>query len=766
MRRWAGALIAALILGMSIGRAQDSAPALPSALYVLNNAGQVSQLDTSALTITPITPPPETSDDFIIDLGIDALGERLAYRTVNGLFVRDLASGAVRTVEGSTAGLPAFRGRGETIAFSPQGDAIAYTTLIGGRVYFDPALTTTPGGLPVFTDLREGVFVNFAWSPGGTYLIGEVEGGIWWVYRREGTALALTSVVTGASGIAWVSDTALVFAPLAGGLRQMRLDAANAQDVLLDDTVVYALPALNVDDALVFFGRAKNDAATPPGFGRLLRLQRASPVVETMSDVQVALAGLRWIPGAELLLAFQGGALALLEPISGEILTLPYADAVAYAWSPLNRPPANAPPQLPAERPQPTPTETAMPAPTEPPTQPPTPALTAVGVLSPDIPTYIPISPTFIPNLPTNAAPLPIAPPTDLFADVTPVNPFSLLTPTADITPLPTMPLAPVAGLATGADGFFLAPDARGVAQVWWLPRTGQPAARFTNAPADITEFAVAFGGRRVVYVSQGGLWLQRFEVSQPLLLTEIETMVPITPDFSPDGTLIAYADENPVRGGVWLVSISGTSERLVPNGSGRVYRRPQFSTDGNYLLVDVYLSNGGVINAIVDLAARTIIEAPPPVADDTSALTARWLSGGRYLVIRDGNSSSGEGLYIYSATAPGIAPLQTFPLEPGVIVRAAAEIAAGQIRAALATPDEPRLRVVDLLLGQQAEVTQLDPLLAPRFSPDGAYLAGYVSLDEVDGIRRGALILESLDSGSRTRLSQPPVVWSFRWVR
>ncbi|PJF24571.1 MAG: hypothetical protein CUN53_17155, partial [Phototrophicales bacterium] len=56
MRRWAGALIAALVVGMSIGRAQDSAPALPSALYVLNNAGQVSQLDTSALTITPITP--------------------------------------------------------------------------------------------------------------------------------------------------------------------------------------------------------------------------------------------------------------------------------------------------------------------------------------------------------------------------------------------------------------------------------------------------------------------------------------------------------------------------------------------------------------------------------------------------------------------------------------------------------------------------------------------------------------------------------------
>ncbi|PJF24312.1 MAG: hypothetical protein CUN53_18465, partial [Phototrophicales bacterium] len=221
--------------------------------------------------------------------------------------------------------------------------------------------------------------------------------------------------------------------------------------------------------------------------------------------MQVALAGLRWIPGAELLLAFQGGALALLEPISGEILTLPYADAVAYAWAPLNRPAANAPPQRPAEPTQPTLTGTAMPAPTETPTVAPSPALTAVGVLPTNIPTNIPISPTFIPNMPTNAAPLPISQPTGLFADVTPVDLFSLLTPTADVTALPTLPLAPVAGVATGADGFFLAPDARDIVQVWWLPRTGQPAARFTNAPADITEFAVASGGRRVVYVSRGG---------------------------------------------------------------------------------------------------------------------------------------------------------------------------------------------------------------------------------------------------------------------
>jgi hypothetical protein len=62
--------------------------------------------------------------------------------------------------------------------------------------------------------------------------------------------------------------------------------------------------------------------------------------------------------------------------------------------------------------------------------------------------------------------------------------------------------------------------------------------------------------------------------------------------------------------------------------------------------------------------------------------------------------------------------------------------------------------------------VTTLALLLAPRFSPDGAYVAGYASLDEIDGIRRGMLLFEQLDSGARTALAQPPAVWAFRWVR
>ena len=59
----------------------------------------------------------------------------------------------------------------------------------------------------------------------------------------------------------------------------MNLDQANAQAVLLDESVTYRLPELNAQDALVFFGRDPNDATVPDGYGRLLRLARGAQQV-------------------------------------------------------------------------------------------------------------------------------------------------------------------------------------------------------------------------------------------------------------------------------------------------------------------------------------------------------------------------------------------------------------------------------------------------------------------------------------------------------
>src|SRR5690606_21537095 len=113
---------------------------------------------------------------------------------------------------------------GETIVWSPNGDAIAYTTTYGARVTFDTGTAST------FVDLREGMFKGLSWSPGGRFLAAEgaplenaapTLDSVWWIYRRDGYALNLTSLITSSIGTAWVSDSEIVFAPAEGGLRLM-----------------------------------------------------------------------------------------------------------------------------------------------------------------------------------------------------------------------------------------------------------------------------------------------------------------------------------------------------------------------------------------------------------------------------------------------------------------------------------------------------------------------------------------------------------------
>jgi hypothetical protein len=712
-------LFASLLLLLLVARpslAQESIAATPSHLYVLMNSGQIERLTLGAQVVEPIT----TTDTFILDFGVDALGERIAYRTEGGLFVLTLADNTIRLIESEGSSLPAYRGRGSTMAWSPGGDAIAYTTLTGARVYFETAAA------PSFVNLTEGVFLHLSWSPGGRFLAGEAEGNVWWIYRRDGSALTLTSVITSSIGIAWVSDAEIVFAPEAGGLRLMSLDQANAQAVLLDESVQYRLPTLAADDRLLFFGRGINDPALPDGFGRLLGLARGASSVETLGVVPIALANLRWVPGGSLLIAFQGGALALLEPTSGEVLTLPFNGAVAYDWGPL--------------------------------------VITTAG---------LPGQPTAIP--PTEVSAVDLTPETTAAVDV------PTAAPTLDLPPEATestaaLPIQTVTGVEMSSEAFFVAPDDRGVAQVWWMPATGLPAARFTGAPAGVTEYTVTPDGRRVAYISNGGLWLQRFETSQPILLAEVSGLSSITPNINRDGTSVAYALENAASsptpaGGIWVAPTDGGEpSRVLPNvttGDTRLYARPQFSPDGRLLLVDAFLSNGSVVNAVFDLEAGTVVEAPPTNPEDISALTARWLADGRFLIYRDANrgSTMEAGFYIYSAAAPGASTSQWLPLPEGVTVLSVVEPTPGQLRAVLADAGGA-LSVVDIQFGQQALVRRLESLEAPRLSPDGQFVAGLSSTTTESGALAGTLVILELETGAGYSLGNPPTVSAFRWAQ
>ncbi len=715
-------LILLVITGASLQAQQGEALELPADLYVLTNDGIVQRYGVGASGVLNLSP----EGAYVLDMGVDDRGERLAYRTQDGLFVRsltDLNAPPVQ-IEGATASIPPYRGRGKTIAFSPvngavPGTAIAYTTENAVRLYFEPAL----GGTPIFQTITEqGMYTDLSWSPGGRYLAAETDGGIWWIYRRDPGSVTLTSVVTSSVGTAWASDAEIIFAPTEGGLKIMNLDLANQQTDLLPTTFEYRLPVLDADDNLLVFGRAFDDANTPAGYGLLLRLARGATQLETLGRTPIELTGLRWVPGGTLMIAFQAGVLAVFDPASGYGFALPIENAVAYDWGP-----------------------------------------------------YIP------PEL----RPVYVAPEVTGEASESPVDAPPVLT-----TPTPA-PVGTAVGMPLPAAGFFLARDGFDVAQVWTLPRSGSPPEVLTYADFDVTDFTPSPDGSRVVYVSDGQLWLQEVDSFIPESLTTLRSLAPANASFSPDGTRIAYTDEG---AGIGLITLG--VENVAGFEIGRVlantdpapgttdaaisYRVPQFAPDGTKLLVDVYININpddptAAQNAVgvFDLTTSQLFATNGVTLPDMRPLNTRWMIDGRILTHSDAFVSGviAPGFYIYDYVGEGGVPSLAAALPENRLVRTYREISAGIVRALLANATDPAqpldVMEFDLNTGASRIIGQIEPTIgSPRFSPDGRFIGGYRL--EAGAIDSGALAIIEVVTGRITLIN--PVaglaaqVWGFRF--
>lgn len=695
-------LLRGVVIGLFAGLALAApaaaqTPGLPSELFVLPNSGVVERYGVNMAGGSPVTP----ADLFVIDFGVDPVDERLAFRTDSGLRVAGLNGGEGVELD-AEASIPPYRGAGRTIAWSPADNALAYTTLDGLRVYLES------DGLPAFVNLSEGQFQNLSWSPDGTYLAAETPEHTWWIYRRDGSTMALTSVIPSSLGTAWVSDTEIVFAPAEGGLNLMNLAQGNAQAALLADNIEYRLPALTADDRLVFFARAKDDPSIPEGYGVLHRLSRGAAQVERIGQAAVPLDGLQWAPGAQQMILLQGGALALFDPVTGAGTPLPVNSVVAFDWLPV----------------------TATPL--------------------PPIPTPTPPAATALPDAAATSTPaaLPDSPGGALIQDVD--------------------------RLALTSDAYFLAPASDNTVQVWRLPGNGAAPFRFTAAGQDISEFAVSADGRTVAYVSGGQLWVQRYEQPQPFAIADLNGFTPASPAFSPDGLRVAYTDESEAFGGIWVAALDGSAPvRVLANDDGSddgeaiIYRRPQFSPNGQYLLLDAYTSNG-LATAVLTLDSGTVAHQYADSPQDLRPLTARWLHDGRILTLTDAASPdtvTNPGFYLLDPITLGASPAHWVPLTAGAVVRDLLLIGGDQFRVALTSGDGAPVRIVDLNGLNLHEVAALPALISPNLSPDGRFVAAYESLADVGGAREGPLLIADLERGGLFRFANPPAVRVFRWV-
>lgn len=294
---------------------------LPAELYILRNDGLIERYGLGQNGVQTITP----EDEFVLDFGIAPDGSSIAYRTQEGLFLADMAGAdSVVQVEGDRADVPPIRGQGATIAWSPDKMAIAYTTQYGARVHYREA---------GFADINNPQIAHLSWSPDGRYLAAQAQGDVWWIYRRDNSAMTLTSAIPTATSMSWMDAGRLLFTPPDGGLIMMDLDAQNAQQMLLDAVAYYSQPLLQADGSVLIFAQPSSELG---GMGRLQRItgNSSTPQVEIVGEASISERDLMWAPGGERLVAFAGGALAMVNPITGDGYTLPITSAVAYAWGP------------------------------------------------------------------------------------------------------------------------------------------------------------------------------------------------------------------------------------------------------------------------------------------------------------------------------------------------------------------------------------------------------------------------------------------------
>ncbi len=321
-----GVLTSLLILGLLLPtvrlNAQEDGLNLPTELYTLINEGQVQRYGLGASGLATVTP----ADALTIDFGIAPDGILLAYRTETGLFVSSMLTGSTQQIEAAAAGIPPFRGRGATIAWSPDGGVLAYTVEYGIRLHFPAS--------GAFFDVPISPLLNLSWSPDGLYLAAEAEDNIWWIYRREGDTMILTSAIPSSVGLTWVAPALLMFAPAEGGLYLMDVGNRNTQSQLNGPNLLFRQPSIRRDGTVSVFAKPATAAQLPETAAYLYRVSPTDSGgdIQQISQTEVDLDGLRWAPGGTLMLALRGGVLALVDPASGQGFTLPATGVVSYGW--------------------------------------------------------------------------------------------------------------------------------------------------------------------------------------------------------------------------------------------------------------------------------------------------------------------------------------------------------------------------------------------------------------------------------------------------
>lgn len=292
-----------------------SAWPLAADLYYLNDAQQVWRQ--SALGDESAAAAVTALDLAIFDFAIAPGGDWMAYRTEDAVAVRSM-DGLSGQLVASDIGAPQEVTRGRTIAWSPDGSKLAYTTNLGFQAYVTGAGADFT---PMIFNVPEAPLVDLGWSQDSRWLLAQRADGTAVLYVADPT-LSLWVELGRVNGYAWLEDGRLAFAPVEGGLALLDPQDLNSRVFMVPQDRQITLPGQQTDGTLVFF--AHDESVEQPGF-----LYSGDPEDLSFSPesaVPVNTARFHWNPTTSRLIGQdepdeKGETVTLLDPATGSQAT-------------------------------------------------------------------------------------------------------------------------------------------------------------------------------------------------------------------------------------------------------------------------------------------------------------------------------------------------------------------------------------------------------------------------------------------------------------
>jgi len=302
---------------------------LPAPLCVLVT-GQVVCYDAALTAPNPITPPEQQ----VIDFAIAPDGNWIAYRTSDTVTIAPINEDRDSQLVDPQGVPPATMGIFKTtIAWSPDGLAIAYVTANGFRVAF-------PGvDKPIYIDNNERAVINLRFSPGGERLAAQADDGSWTLFTVQSGVdtpnAQRTRVINQAADLAWLDDTNLVVAYVAGGLA--RIDATNtAQLPAWSAATGHYTKLITSSEGQIF--ALNPDPGDTIGSAVSIRADgTVTPVGQSKIDAQV-----QWGPDGAIMYYITSGTPILVDRATGAENRLRINRVTRLVWGPQTPPLASS----------------------------------------------------------------------------------------------------------------------------------------------------------------------------------------------------------------------------------------------------------------------------------------------------------------------------------------------------------------------------------------------------------------------------------------